>query len=56
MIIHIICTYLLFYDLTTYLLYLNYFIFCNRKYRIKNEKNRSKHVLIKQELIKNAFF
>ena len=51
MVIHIICNYLLlFYYLTTYLLYLNNFNFCNRKKqikRIKNEKNRAKHVLNK---------
>ena len=39
MIIHIKCNYLLlFYYLTTYLLYFNNF--CDRKNRIKNEKNR----------------
>ena len=35
MIIHIKCTLLLFYYLTTYLHYLNNFIFCNRKNLIK---------------------
>ena len=43
--------YLLYYYLTTYLLNLNNFIFYNRKKtdkkRIKNEKNRLKHVLNK---------
>ena len=47
--------YLLYYYLTTYLLYLNNFIFCNKQKtdkkrikQIKNEKNRLKHVLNKQ--------
>ena len=54
MIIHIICITLLFYYLTT-ILYLNNFIFCNRKYRNKNEKKPFK-TCFKQELIKKAFF
>ena len=53
--------YLLYYYLKTYLLYLNNFIFCNRKIRIQNEKNELKRkkpfkTCFKLTLIKNAFF
>ena len=49
--------YLLYYYLTTYLIYLKYFIFCNRKKRLKNELKTKKKfkTCFKQTLIKTRF-